>query len=233
MSFVGRILAGSWLGRRRMARALAAWQAGQHGVALDLWAPLAHAGVARAQSNMGAAFLEGKGVERDPVKAVTWLKLAAAQGEVAEERGEDQERNHGDRDRRALAELRAGDAALEGERGHQMGRVHRPAARDGVDQLEVGEGEDDRERHHDRQDRQQQREGDVAEALPRRRTVQQGGLVERRRDGLQAGEERDRDERDAAPDVGGNRRQARQPRVAQEVDVAVDQVRERVLLGLG
>ena len=59
-------MARSWLGRQRMQRALAAWSAGQHGVALDLWAPLAHAGLARAQSNMGAAFLEGKGVERDP-----------------------------------------------------------------------------------------------------------------------------------------------------------------------
>src|SRR6266702_8498493 len=71
---------------QRMAEALAAWNAGDYGVALDLWAPLAQAGVARAQSNMGAAFLEGRGVARDPEKAVTWLKLAAEQGDAAGQR---------------------------------------------------------------------------------------------------------------------------------------------------
>ena len=52
---------------RRLQEALAAWNAGDYGVALDLWAPLAQAGVARAQSNMGAAFLEGRGVAPDVV----------------------------------------------------------------------------------------------------------------------------------------------------------------------
>src|SRR5258707_15382336 len=75
----------SWLGKtfgaeRRLAQALAAWDAGEHGVALDLWAPLAHRGHARAQSNMGAAFLAGSGVERDPNKAVDWLRRAPGQG---------------------------------------------------------------------------------------------------------------------------------------------------------
>ena len=81
----------SWLGRmfgaeRRLDQALAAWNAGDHGVALDLWAPLAHRGHARAQSNMGAAFLEGRGVERDPAKAVDWLRRAAEQGDVGGQR---------------------------------------------------------------------------------------------------------------------------------------------------
>ena len=69
-----------------MAEALGAWQAGDHGVALDLWAPLAQAGVARAQSNMGAAFLQGQGVERDPDKAVAWLRRAADQGDAGAQR---------------------------------------------------------------------------------------------------------------------------------------------------
>ena len=69
-----------------MAEALGAWQAGHHGVALDLWAPLAQAGVARAQSNMGAAFLQGQGVERDPDKAVAWLQRAADQGDAGAQR---------------------------------------------------------------------------------------------------------------------------------------------------
>jgi TPR repeat protein len=70
----------------RMARAQAAWSAGQHGAALELWAPLAHEGVARAQSNMGAAFLEGRGVPRDVEKAVDWLKRAAEQGDAGGQR---------------------------------------------------------------------------------------------------------------------------------------------------
>ena len=85
----------SWLARlfdrtppveERLVDALAAWKAGAYGVALDLWAPLAHDGVARAQSNMGAAFLEGRGVERDPEKAATWLRQAAEQGDAGGQR---------------------------------------------------------------------------------------------------------------------------------------------------
>ena len=52
-------------------RTLAAWNSGEAGVALDLWAPLAHEGNARAQSNMGAAFLEGRGVDADIFLAET------------------------------------------------------------------------------------------------------------------------------------------------------------------
>ncbi|MFI5000110.1 MAG: tetratricopeptide repeat protein, partial [Reyranellales bacterium] len=69
-----------------MKQALAAWNAGDFGVALDLWAPLAQAGHARAQSNMGAAFLEGHGVERDLDKAVGWLRRAADQGDSGGQR---------------------------------------------------------------------------------------------------------------------------------------------------
>ena len=85
----------SWLARlferevpveRRLADALAAWNTRDYGVALDLWAPLAQAGHARAQSNMGAAFLEGRGVERDHAKAVDWLRRAAEQGDVGGQR---------------------------------------------------------------------------------------------------------------------------------------------------
>src|SRR5258708_33329667 len=81
-----RLLPRLWRAERRLERALAAWNAGNYGVALDLWAPLAQAGVARAQSNMGAAFLEGRGVARDPEKAATWLRLAAEQGDAAGQR---------------------------------------------------------------------------------------------------------------------------------------------------
>src|SRR5271166_141406 len=73
-------------GRRRprpdpLAEARAAADAGDYAAALALWGPLAQAGVARAQNNIGACFLEGLGVDRDPVLAVKWLSLAAAGGD--------------------------------------------------------------------------------------------------------------------------------------------------------
>src|SRR5258708_7917274 len=81
------------------------------------------------------------------VIGLSLLPFAAREAEVAEQRGEYEKRDHRDRDRSALAQLAAGDAALERQRRQQMGRVDRPAAGDGVDQLEIGEGEDDRKRH--------------------------------------------------------------------------------------
>ena len=53
---------------------------GDYARALEIWGPLAHAGVARAQNNVGACFAEGLGVERDPGLAPRWLTLAAASG---------------------------------------------------------------------------------------------------------------------------------------------------------
>src|SRR5436309_15723293 len=90
------------------------------------------------------------------------LPFAAREAEVAEQCREHEERDHRYRDRRTLAELAAGDAALERERCEQMRGVDRPAAGDGVDELEIGAREDDRERHDDRENRQNHREGDVA-----------------------------------------------------------------------
>src|SRR5580698_2124808 len=60
-----------------LAEALAASKAGDYAAALALWEPLARAGVARAQNNIGACFSEGLGVERDPALALKWLSLAA------------------------------------------------------------------------------------------------------------------------------------------------------------
>jgi Flp pilus assembly pilin Flp len=48
-------------------------------------------------------------------------------------------------------------------------------------------------------------------------------LVERGRHGLEAGQQRDRDERHAAPDVGEGDADPRHGRVAEEVDVAADE----------
>jgi TPR repeat protein len=49
----------------RMAEAYDAAARGDCASALAIWGPLAQAGVARAQSNVGACFAEGLGVERD------------------------------------------------------------------------------------------------------------------------------------------------------------------------
>ena len=49
-----------------MAAALEAAGRGDYATALAIWEPLAQAGVARAQNNIGACFAEGLGVERDP-----------------------------------------------------------------------------------------------------------------------------------------------------------------------
>src|SRR5262249_14114331 len=66
----------------RMAAAYAAAERGDHAGALAIWGPLAQAGVARAQNNVGACFAEGLGVERDATLAAKWLSLAAAAGDA-------------------------------------------------------------------------------------------------------------------------------------------------------
>lgn len=69
-----------------MARATTAVARGDHAAALALWGPLAHAGVGRAQNNIGACFAEGLGVERDPALALRWLTLAAESGDPVGQR---------------------------------------------------------------------------------------------------------------------------------------------------
>src|SRR5262245_66446808 len=65
----------------QMAAAHAAASCSDYAAALDIWGPLAHAGVARAQNNIGACFAEGFGVARDPALALRWLTLAAQAGD--------------------------------------------------------------------------------------------------------------------------------------------------------
>lgn len=84
-----------WLDRLRprakpcaylMAEALAASQAGDYATALRLWEPLARAGLARAQNNVGACFAEGLGVPPDSTLAERWLTLAADAGDPVGQR---------------------------------------------------------------------------------------------------------------------------------------------------
>ena len=55
-------------------------QAGDFATALQEWAPLAEAGDASAQINLGFMYINGRGVPQDYKEAVKWYKLAAEQG---------------------------------------------------------------------------------------------------------------------------------------------------------
>lgn len=69
-----------------MADALAAAETGDYATALRIWTPLAQAGIARAQNNIGACFAEGLGVPRNLELALKWLRLAAEAGDPVGER---------------------------------------------------------------------------------------------------------------------------------------------------
>lgn len=57
-----------------------AYQQGDFGTALTVWRPLAEAGDARAQFNLGIMFDQGRGVARDRENAILWWRKASEQG---------------------------------------------------------------------------------------------------------------------------------------------------------
>lgn len=63
-------------------RAIAAYSAGDHATAIDIWEPLAQQGNARAQNNLGVMYSEGQVVDRNVETALEWFRLAADQGFV-------------------------------------------------------------------------------------------------------------------------------------------------------
>ena len=69
-----------------MVRARTLVEAGDHAAALEIWGPLAHAGVARAQNNVGGCFAHGQGVEVDHALALRWLTLSAEAGDALGQR---------------------------------------------------------------------------------------------------------------------------------------------------
>jgi TPR repeat protein len=69
-----------------MAKALAAARNGDYETALAIWEPLARAGNARAQNNIGACFAGGLGVARDTGLAYRWLSLSAEAGDPVGQR---------------------------------------------------------------------------------------------------------------------------------------------------
>ena len=70
----------------QMAAAYAAAEQGDYARALEIWGPLAPAGVTRAQSNIGACFANGLGVAPDRALALRWLTLAAEAGDAVGQR---------------------------------------------------------------------------------------------------------------------------------------------------
>src|SRR4030095_14072376 len=71
---------------QQMTLAHTAAEQGDYARALAIWGPLAHAGVARAQSNVGACFANGLGVAPDGPLALRWLTLAAEAGDAVGQR---------------------------------------------------------------------------------------------------------------------------------------------------
>ena len=61
-------------------KGLAAAQAGDFATALKEWKPLAEAGNASAQYNLGLMYSNGEGVLQDYKEAIKWYRLAAEQG---------------------------------------------------------------------------------------------------------------------------------------------------------
>jgi cell division septation protein DedD len=57
-----------------------AWQQGDYARAIAEWRPLAQAGDADAQFNMGQAYKLGRGVQSDMSTAIDWYRKAATQG---------------------------------------------------------------------------------------------------------------------------------------------------------
>ncbi len=59
---------------------LDAYERGEYDTALKEWRPLAEQGLAAAQNNLGAMYINGEGVRRNYVQGYMWLSLAAKQG---------------------------------------------------------------------------------------------------------------------------------------------------------
>ena len=61
---------------------LAAFESGDFATALAEWRPLAEAGDARAQNELGVMYGAGFGVGKDNATAASWFRRAAVQGDV-------------------------------------------------------------------------------------------------------------------------------------------------------
>lgn len=75
-------LAGGAGAAEDFAAGLAATEAGDYERALAVWRPLAEAGDAASQFNVGMMHARGEGVAKDYAEAARWFRKAAEQGEV-------------------------------------------------------------------------------------------------------------------------------------------------------
>lgn len=62
-------------------KGLAAAESGDYATAFKEWKPLAEAGDARAQTQLGKMYSSGRGVLQDYAQALIWYRLAAEQGD--------------------------------------------------------------------------------------------------------------------------------------------------------
>ena len=68
--------------RKDFQKGYAAYEAGDYATALKEWRPLAEAGDASAQTNLGFMYENGLGVPKDDAEAVRLYRLAADQGDA-------------------------------------------------------------------------------------------------------------------------------------------------------
>src|SRR5580704_14541181 len=102
------------------------------------WSPATGRTAAAAATSVFAAALR---VTASSVIALTLLPFASLQPEPRDQDGAQEERDHGRRDRGALAEMTAQDGALVGQRRHQLRGIDGAAPGQHPDELEVREGE--------------------------------------------------------------------------------------------
>src|SRR5262249_20086161 len=129
------------------------------------------------------------------------MDLDLADVQELDDDDDQQYREDGKRNRGALAEEPGADAQLIGVSCEELGGIGRPSTRQYVDKLKVGEGLNHRKQDDDQGDRQKQWPRHMPKALPRPGAVDRRGLMQFGADRLQAGEQADRVERQAAPDV--------------------------------
>lgn len=82
LSIAGALLLASpvWAG---FDEGLAAYKRGDYATAIKEWRPLAEAGDASAQYNLGVMYETGRGVPQDDQEAVKWYRKAAEQGDAS------------------------------------------------------------------------------------------------------------------------------------------------------
>ena len=77
---LGVVLASASVRAQTIQDAMAAYQRGDYGKAIELFRPLAERGDAYAQETLARIYLEGEGLAKNYQEAAKWERLAAQQG---------------------------------------------------------------------------------------------------------------------------------------------------------